>query len=127
MERRHLAECGSTNTEALMHLREGGGPLLVSASRQTAGRGRLGRVVRMAVNRLLPGDALAGVLDDARTGSDGSHRINPPAMYAGITDFDVAARGRTRGFGGHRRCGTVISWVRVCVGVCIGMRARPGL
>ncbi|RTL40917.1 MAG: biotin--[acetyl-CoA-carboxylase] ligase [Burkholderiales bacterium] len=44
MERRHLAECGSTNTEALAHLRQGGGPLLVSASRQTAGRGRLGRV-----------------------------------------------------------------------------------
>jgi len=43
MERRHLAECGSTNSEALAHLREGGGPLLVSASRQTAGRGRLGR------------------------------------------------------------------------------------
>ncbi|MFN3304184.1 MAG: biotin--[acetyl-CoA-carboxylase] ligase [Roseateles sp.] len=43
MERRHLAECGSTNTEALAHLRKGGGPLLVSASRQTAGRGRLGR------------------------------------------------------------------------------------
>ncbi len=43
MERRHLAECGSTNTEALAHLREGGGPLLLSASRQTAGRGRLGR------------------------------------------------------------------------------------
>jgi BirA family biotin operon repressor/biotin-[acetyl-CoA-carboxylase] ligase len=43
MERRHLAECGSTNTEALSHLRDGGGPLLVSASRQTAGRGRLGR------------------------------------------------------------------------------------
>lgn len=43
MERRHLAECGSTNTEALAHLREGGGPLLISASRQTAGRGRLGR------------------------------------------------------------------------------------
>lgn len=41
--RRHLAECGSTNTEALAHLRDGGGPLLVSASRQTAGRGRLGR------------------------------------------------------------------------------------
>lgn len=43
MERRHLAECGSTNTEALQHLRDGGGPLLVSAARQTAGRGRLGR------------------------------------------------------------------------------------
>lgn len=43
MERRHLAECGSTNTEALAHLRGGGGPLLVSAARQTAGRGRLGR------------------------------------------------------------------------------------
>lgn len=43
MEHRHLAECGSTNTEALAHLREGGGPLLLSASRQTAGRGRLGR------------------------------------------------------------------------------------
>ena len=43
MERRHLAECGSTNTEALAHLREGGGPLLLSAGRQTAGRGRLGR------------------------------------------------------------------------------------
>jgi len=43
MERRHLAECGSTNTEALSHLREGGGALLVSATRQTAGRGRLGR------------------------------------------------------------------------------------
>ncbi len=43
MERRHLAECGSTNTEALAHLRDGGGPLLLSASRQTAGRGRLGR------------------------------------------------------------------------------------
>ncbi|KQW45795.1 MULTISPECIES: biotin--[acetyl-CoA-carboxylase] ligase [unclassified Roseateles] len=43
MERRHLAECGSTNTEALAHLRGGGGPLLVSADRQTAGRGRLGR------------------------------------------------------------------------------------
>jgi BirA family biotin operon repressor/biotin-[acetyl-CoA-carboxylase] ligase len=43
MERRHLAECGSTNTEALSHLRDGGGPLLLSASRQTAGRGRLGR------------------------------------------------------------------------------------
>lgn len=43
MDRRHLAECGSTNTEALAHLREGGGPLLLSASRQTAGRGRLGR------------------------------------------------------------------------------------
>jgi len=43
MERRHLAECGSTNTEALHALREGGGPLLISASRQTAGRGRLGR------------------------------------------------------------------------------------
>lgn len=43
MERRHLAECGSTNTEALAHLRAGGGPLLLSASRQTAGRGRLGR------------------------------------------------------------------------------------
>lgn len=43
MERRHLAECGSTNTEALAHLREGGGPLLLSAARQTAGRGRLGR------------------------------------------------------------------------------------
>jgi BirA family transcriptional regulator, biotin operon repressor / biotin---[acetyl-CoA-carboxylase] ligase len=41
--RRHLAECGSTNTEALAHLRDGGGPLLVSADRQTAGRGRLGR------------------------------------------------------------------------------------
>ena len=24
MERRHLAECGSTNTEALRHLRDGG-------------------------------------------------------------------------------------------------------
>ncbi len=44
MERRHLAECGSTNTEALAHLRDGGGPLLLSAARQTAGRGRLGRV-----------------------------------------------------------------------------------
>lgn len=43
MERRHLAECGSTNTDALAHLRGGGGPLLLSASRQTAGRGRLGR------------------------------------------------------------------------------------
>jgi BirA family biotin operon repressor/biotin-[acetyl-CoA-carboxylase] ligase len=43
MERRHLAECGSTNTEALNHLRNGGGPLIVSADRQTAGRGRLGR------------------------------------------------------------------------------------
>ena len=43
MERRHLAECGSTNTEALQHLRDGGGPLLLSASRQTAGRGRHGR------------------------------------------------------------------------------------
>lgn len=43
MERRHLAECGSTNTEALAHLRDGGGPLLLSAGRQTAGRGRLGR------------------------------------------------------------------------------------
>lgn len=43
MARRHLAECGSTNTEALAHLREGGGPLLLSADRQTAGRGRLGR------------------------------------------------------------------------------------
>lgn len=43
MERRHLAECGSTNTEALNHLREGGGPLLISAGRQTAGRGRRGR------------------------------------------------------------------------------------
>ena len=43
MERRHLAECGSTNTEALKHLRDGGGPLLLSAGRQTAGRGRLGR------------------------------------------------------------------------------------
>lgn len=41
--RRHLAECGSTNTEALAHLRDGGGPLLLSAGRQTAGRGRLGR------------------------------------------------------------------------------------
>ncbi len=41
--RRHLAECGSTNTEALNHLRDGGGPLLVSAGRQTAGRGRQGR------------------------------------------------------------------------------------
>ena len=41
--RRHLAECDSTNTEALHHLREGGGPLLVSASRQTEGRGRHGR------------------------------------------------------------------------------------
>lgn len=41
--RRHLAECGSTNTEALAHLRDGGGPLIVSAGRQTAGRGRLGR------------------------------------------------------------------------------------
>lgn len=43
MQRRHLAECGSTNTEALAHLRDGGGPLLISAARQTAGRGRLGR------------------------------------------------------------------------------------
>ena len=43
MERCHLAECGSTNTEALAHLRDGGGPLIVSADRQTAGRGRLGR------------------------------------------------------------------------------------
>lgn len=43
MDRRHLAECGSTNTEALAHLRDGGGPLLLSAGRQTAGRGRLGR------------------------------------------------------------------------------------
>ncbi|MFG6486391.1 biotin--[acetyl-CoA-carboxylase] ligase [Roseateles sp. BYS78W] len=43
MERRHLGECGSTNTEALAHLRDGGGPLIVSADRQTAGRGRLGR------------------------------------------------------------------------------------
>lgn len=43
MERRHLAECGSTNTEALAHLRDGGGPLIISADRQTAGRGRLGR------------------------------------------------------------------------------------
>lgn len=43
MERRHLAECGSTNTEALAHLRDGGGPLLISAERQTAGRGRRGR------------------------------------------------------------------------------------
>jgi BirA family biotin operon repressor/biotin-[acetyl-CoA-carboxylase] ligase len=43
MERRHLPECGSTNTEALAHLRDGGGPLIVSAGRQTAGRGRLGR------------------------------------------------------------------------------------
>lgn len=42
-ERRHLAECGSTNTEALNHLREGGGALLVSADRQTAGRGRQGK------------------------------------------------------------------------------------
>ena len=43
MQRRHLAECGSTNTEALQHLRDGGGALLISAGRQTAGRGRLGR------------------------------------------------------------------------------------
>ena len=43
LPRRHLAECGSTNTEALAHLRDGGGPLLLSADRQTAGRGRLGR------------------------------------------------------------------------------------
>ncbi|MDR7333109.1 biotin--[acetyl-CoA-carboxylase] ligase [Roseateles asaccharophilus] len=44
MERRHLAECGSTNTEALAHLRAGGGPLILSASVQTDGRGRHGRV-----------------------------------------------------------------------------------
>lgn len=43
MERRHLAECGSTNTEALAHLRAGGGALILSADRQSAGRGRLGR------------------------------------------------------------------------------------
>lgn len=43
LEVRHLAECGSTNTEALTHLRNGGGPLLISADRQTAGRGRQGR------------------------------------------------------------------------------------
>ncbi len=43
MERRHLAECGSTNTEALRHLRDGGAALLLWAGRQTAGRGRLGR------------------------------------------------------------------------------------
>lgn len=43
MQRRHLDECGSTNTEALRHLREGGGALILSAGRQTAGRGRLGR------------------------------------------------------------------------------------
>ena len=43
MERRHFAECGSTNTEALNHLRDGGGALIVSADCQTAGRGRLGR------------------------------------------------------------------------------------
>lgn len=43
LPRRHLAECGSTNTEALAHLRDGGGPLLISAERQTAGRGRRGR------------------------------------------------------------------------------------
>lgn len=46
MERRHLAECGSTNTEALAHLRDGGGPIIISADRQTAGRGRLGRAWR---------------------------------------------------------------------------------
>ena len=42
MERRHLAECGSTNTEALRHLRDGGAALLLSAGRQTAGRGPRG-------------------------------------------------------------------------------------
>jgi len=52
MERRHLAECGSTNTEALAHLREGGGPLLLSTSRQTAGRGRLGRVWQTETGKL---------------------------------------------------------------------------
>ncbi len=38
-----VAECDSTNTQALAHLRAGGGPLLLVAERQTAGRGRLGR------------------------------------------------------------------------------------
>lgn len=40
---RRVAECASTNTTALAHLREGGGPLLLVAERQSAGRGRLGR------------------------------------------------------------------------------------
>lgn len=40
---RWLAECDSTNTQALQHLRDGGGPRLIAAERQTAGRGRLGR------------------------------------------------------------------------------------
>jgi BirA family transcriptional regulator, biotin operon repressor / biotin---[acetyl-CoA-carboxylase] ligase len=42
-EHRSVPECGSTNTELLDHLRRGGGPLLLVAERQTAGRGRLGR------------------------------------------------------------------------------------
>jgi BirA family biotin operon repressor/biotin-[acetyl-CoA-carboxylase] ligase len=43
LEVRGLPECESTNTLALAHLREGGGPLLLVAEHQTAGRGRLGR------------------------------------------------------------------------------------
>jgi BirA family biotin operon repressor/biotin-[acetyl-CoA-carboxylase] ligase len=82
--RKHLAECGSTNTEALQHLREGGGPLIVSADRQTAGRGRHGRAwqsddasLTLSVAVTLPADldlsglslavgcAVADVLDPA--------------------------------------------------------------
>jgi len=88
MERRHLAECGSTNTEALAHLRDGGGPLLISASRQTAGRGRLGRAwqsddaaLTFSVARSVPADldlsglSLAVGCTVADTLDPGSERI----------------------------------------------------
>mmetsp|Transcript_71463 Transcript_71463/g.168395 ORF Transcript_71463/g.168395 Transcript_71463/m.168395 type:complete len:289 (-) Transcript_71463:2509-3375(-) len=76
-------------------------------------------VVGMAAHRLVPADALAGVLDDLGAGGNRCHGIDATAVHAGVTDFDLAAWG----FSGHRPCGTVISWVRACVGV----RARPGL
>ena len=50
---RAVAETGSTNSDLLLDCREGTGPQLLVAERQTAGRGRLGRSWQA-----LPGDSL---------------------------------------------------------------------
>src|SRR3990167_471033 len=61
---------------------------------------RLQRVVRVAVLRLLPGDDLAGVLDQHLALGDILHGKNALAMHARAAGLDAAAGGNKRGGGG---------------------------
>jgi len=136
-ERRHLPSCGSTNDEAARWARDGAiHGAVVTADKQTAGRGRQGRVWHSPAGENL---YLSCVLRPATPPA----RVPPLALAAGLAVSDVcrllgvdaALKWPNDVFCGHRKLAGVLCEmstragalepVILGIGVNVGMRAFP--